>query len=108
MGAAITQNFAEKRKCIILGPMETLVKADIFFLITSVAIVSVSLVFVVAGFYLIQTLKNFRDISDKLKKAVNVAEEKMGSMQDQIIQSWLYNFIFTKKKKEPKHKRNQS
>ncbi|KKU80603.1 MAG: hypothetical protein UY07_C0039G0006 [Parcubacteria group bacterium GW2011_GWA1_47_8] len=87
--------------------METLVKADIFFFITSVAIVIASVVFMIAGFYLIQMLKNFRDISDKLKKAVDIAEEDIGSMHDQITKSWLYNFIFAKKEKSPKRKGSQ-
>ncbi|MEK7460383.1 MAG: hypothetical protein AAB628_02440 [Patescibacteria group bacterium] len=84
--------------------METLAKSDIFFFITSIAVIVLATVLVIAGYYLVQILKNFRDISNKLKKAVDVAEGDLENIHDQITQSWLYNFIFKKKRKVVKHK----
>lgn len=79
--------------------METLLKADIFFFITTMAVIAVTLIILVAGFYLIQILKNFRDMSDTLKKAVDVAEDDIENIHNKITQSWLYLFLFKKKKK---------
>ena len=87
--------------------METLIKADIFFFITSIAVVVLAIVFAWGGFYLVKTLKNIRDISDKLKNAVDIAEDDFESVHDQITQSILYKFLFRKKRKDTNNKNNK-
>lgn len=79
--------------------METLVKADIFFFITTIAVLILTTILAIAGYHLIKILKNFRDMSDTLKRAVDVAEEDMENIHDQITGSWLYSLLFKKKKK---------
>ncbi|MDD5152934.1 MAG: hypothetical protein PHS95_03010 [Candidatus Pacebacteria bacterium] len=87
--------------------METLVKADIFFFITSVAVVVVTVILVWGGFYFLKTLKNIRDISDKFKNAVNMAEDDFESIHDQITQSIIYKFLFRKKRKDANNKNSK-
>ncbi len=83
--------------------METLIKADIFFFITSIAVIVLLVISIFAGYYLVQILRNFRDISNKLKKAVDLAEDDMESIHDKIVGSWLFNLIFHKKNKKSKN-----
>lgn len=79
--------------------METFVKADIFFFLTSIAVVVATIVLVFVGFYLIQTLRNVRDVSEKLKHVAAVAEEDFEHMHDQLTQTWLGALLFGTKKK---------
>ena len=48
--------------------METLVKADIFFFITSLAVIAVAALAVAALFYILRILRNVRDISETVKE----------------------------------------
>lgn len=79
--------------------METIVKADIFFFITTIAVIVLTTILAIAGYHLIKILKNFRDMSDALKRAVDVTEEDMENIHEQITGSWLYSLLFKKKKK---------
>ena len=79
--------------------MDTLLKADIFFFITSIAVVVVLIIFVFMGFYLVQTLRNIRDISNKLKRAADLVEGDFETAYDQMKDMWPLKFFFRKKKK---------
>ena len=48
--------------------MESLLRSDIFFFITSVAVVVVTIFLVVALWYVIRILRNVKDVSDLIKK----------------------------------------
>jgi heme exporter protein D len=52
--------------------METFLKADIFFVITAVAVVVLSVLVGVAVVYLIRILKNVREISDTAKREADL------------------------------------
>lgn len=52
--------------------METFLKADIFFVITAVSVVVLSVLVGVAVVYLIRILKNVRDISDTAKREADL------------------------------------
>lgn len=67
--------------------MDTLAKADIFFVVTTVAVVIAGGIFAVAGFYVIQTLRNVRDISEKAKKTVDSATRDVKKVRKQIVES---------------------
>jgi hypothetical protein len=47
--------------------METLVKADIFFFITTIAVIFVTVVFGIIAFYVVMFLRNAREISEEFK-----------------------------------------
>ena len=84
--------------------METLIKADIFFFLTSIAVLVVIVVCVFAGFYLMQTLRNVRDISEKLKNVATLAEGDFDRIHEQFSRTWLGGVLFGKKKQARKEK----
>lgn len=84
--------------------METFIKADIFFFLTAILVVVATIVLIVVGFYLIQTLRNVRDISDKVKNVATIAEEDFETIHDQLAETWLGSLLFGRKKKTRKEK----
>ena len=88
--------------------METFIKADIFFFLTSIAVIVATVVLVFVGFYLIQTLRNVRDVSEKLRNVATVAEEDFEHIHDQITQTWLGALLFGTKKKARKEKKSRT
>lgn len=79
--------------------MEPILQSQIFFFITSIFVVVLTVVLVIAGFYIIRILKNFSDISKTLKSAVDEAHGELGRMGEHVRESKLYTFFFGKKKK---------
>jgi hypothetical protein len=79
--------------------MDSFIHADIFFFITSVAVILMAVLFCMAGFYLIPTLKNFRDISKTLKRGVEKAEEGIENAYNHVEDSPIFRFIFGRGKK---------
>jgi len=97
--------------------MNTLIQADIFFFITAIAVVLGTGAFLVASWYVIQILRDVREISTKAKNAAGKLEvdfealrtdlkhkgTKVGSIADMIlafIASWIPR---PKKKKAEKN-----
>ena len=78
--------------------METILKADIFFFITSVSVVVITIVLLIAGFYFIKILRNFYKISEILKNYVENTENELREMAQHIRQSRLFTFLFGKEK----------
>jgi hypothetical protein len=83
--------------------MESILRSDIFFFITSICVVVATLVFLVAGFYFIKMIRNFYKISETLKNYAKDTEGELREMGTHIRQSPLFTFIFGKEKtkKEP-------
>ena len=48
--------------------MQNLIQSDVFFLITSVAVVLVTILVLIMFWYVIRILKNIKDVSDIVKK----------------------------------------
>lgn len=82
--------------------MEPILKSEIFFFISSIAVVLFTIIFIILGFYMIKIMKNFSDISDKLKKTVDNASASLEEVGENIKESPLFSFIFGKKKKRSK------
>jgi hypothetical protein len=59
--------------------MDSFIKADIFFFITTIAIVCVSAVFIIVMFYVVKILKEVLEIS---KKAKNEADNVVADVRD--------------------------
>lgn len=78
--------------------MESILRSDIFFFITSISVVVVTLVFLVAGFYFIKMIRNFYKISAILKNYTKETEGELRKMGAHIRQSPLFTFIFGKEK----------
>jgi uncharacterized protein YoxC len=64
--------------------MTTLIHADIFFFVTTIAVIVVAAVFAVVGFYFIGILKNVRDISDAVKEETNLIREDIHMAREDI------------------------
>lgn len=78
--------------------METFLKADIFFFITSIFVVVSTAVLLVAGIYLIKIIVNFYKISSMLRRATEEAEADLEEIGEHVRESPLFRFIFGKKK----------
>ncbi len=51
--------------------MESLIKADIFFFVTTIAVVCLSAACIVISVYLVKILRQIHEISDKVKSETN-------------------------------------
>lgn len=80
--------------------MESILKSDIFFLIASVSICITTVVFIIAGYYIVKILRNIEDMTKKLKKTISCAESGIEEIGEHIIESTLFSFIFGKRKKK--------
>ena len=82
--------------------MNTLIHADVFFFITSIAVVFVSAFLIIALYYFISMLRRLRNLSEKLKENIGEASEDVQEMAEQIKESPIFNFLFPKKRKKKK------
>ena len=64
--------------------MNDLIHADIFFFVTTIAVVVVALFFTVTLIYLILILKRVRDVMDEVKKETILIREDIHSFRDQV------------------------
>jgi uncharacterized membrane protein len=80
--------------------MESILKSDIFFFITSISVVVISLFFLIAIFYFIKILRNFYKISNILKNISEDTNTDLREMGHHIRQSRLFTFFFGKESKK--------
>ena len=79
--------------------MESILKSDIFFFITSIFVCIVTAVLIITGFYVVRILRNIEDITKKLKRTVSHTEADLAEIGERVIESSLFSFVFGKKKK---------
>ncbi len=84
--------------------IETIAKSDIFFMVTTVATILFTIIFLIIGFYLIGIVRNMRDISKTLKKSVARLDSNLEDMTEHVTSSPIFSFIFGKKRKNTKSK----
>ncbi len=82
--------------------MDTLIHADVFFFITTIAVIMVTSFLVVALFYIIEILKNFRDMSRMLRNGVKGASNSLEDLANMIKEIPILKFIFGTPKKTRK------
>lgn len=80
--------------------MESILKSDIFFFITSVSICIVTVILVIAGYYIVKILRNIEDITKKIKKTVSNVESDFSEIGERVTDSALFSFIFGKRKRK--------
>ncbi len=80
--------------------MESLMKSEIFFFVTTLSIVIVTTFFVIIGVYIIKIVKNFAHMSDALKKTVDDADNEIREISEQVRESPIFSFIFGNKKRK--------
>jgi uncharacterized protein YoxC len=83
--------------------MDTLMNANIFFFVTTIA----TIIFVILGsivfVYVIRILADVRRASKKLEGGIDAIEEHSAALYHKIAESFVFNMIFGKKaaKKRP-------
>lgn len=82
--------------------MNTLIQADIFFFISSIATIIFTVLISIAIYYLIQILKNVRNATDTLQEKIETTSENLEAMRRKISESLIFNLIFTKKSNNKK------
>lgn len=90
--------------------MESILKSDIFFFITSISVVVLTLVLLVVLFYFIKIMRNFYKISNILKNYAEDADEELREIGEHVRNSRLFTFFFGKErsKKEPERRSKKS
>jgi len=88
--------------------MESILKSDIFFFITSISVVVIASFVVVAIFYFIKILRNFYKISKILRRYAESTEAGLKDLGEEIRRSPLFTFLFGKEKKEDSSRSRKS
>lgn len=78
--------------------MDSILQADIFFFITSIAVVVLTVVLTVVGIYLIQAFRNFRDVSVIVKRGAQHAEENIEEVYHELEDSVIFRLIFGRRR----------
>ena len=78
--------------------MESILRSDMFFFITSISVIIITVFLLVALFYFIKMLRNFYKISSILKNYTENTETELKEMGSHIRQSPIFTFIFGKEK----------
>ncbi len=76
--------------------MTEILKSDVFFFISSIAVIILTIILMIASFYLIKILRNFSDISIILKEAALDAEESFSEILQTVRRNTFLNFIVRK------------
>lgn len=74
--------------------METLLKADIFFFISSIATVVLAALFSAALFYFIKAGKNLYLISEKLQDSFADSEEFVLDLKERLEENMIFRIFF--------------
>jgi hypothetical protein len=64
--------------------MNNILQADIFFFISSIATVIITIILSIAGYYIILIVRDARYISAKLRNATDDLEEKFMEIKEQV------------------------
>jgi len=74
--------------------METLIKADIFFFISAIATVILTVLFSMALFYFIKAGKNLYLISEKLQNHFTESEEFVLELKERLEDNLIFRMFF--------------
>jgi uncharacterized protein YoxC len=82
--------------------MDTLLQTQIFFFISSVGFVFLWILVAIFLFYLIRAMKTFSRIMDRIEKGMNNISDTTKDLFEDMRNSLIFNFLFSKKKKHKK------
>jgi beta-lactamase regulating signal transducer with metallopeptidase domain len=74
--------------------MDTLIKADIFFFISSIATVVLAVLLAIVLFYFIKAGKNLYHISQKLQEHFHESEEFVLELKDRLEDNIVFRMFF--------------
>lgn len=80
--------------------MQEFIKADIFFFITAIAVVLITIGIGVALFYIVRILRNIRDVTERVDEGSKVLAEDLSELRGTIKREgfvWGHIFSFLKK-----------
>ncbi len=83
--------------------MNTLMQSQIFFFISSIGFIILSILVAILLFYLIRIGKIFSGIAEKLEKDINNIENSIKEIVEEIRSNSILNLIFKRKKKTKKN-----
>ncbi len=86
--------------------MDTLMQADIFFFISSISAVVLTIFAIIALYYLIRVLRDFSEISDTLKRGVDKASGHLDDLVDMLMSNALFRLFFGKKRTRKNSKKD--
>jgi len=64
--------------------MDTLIHADIFFFVTTIAVVVIAIIFIVALIYLIVILRRIRDIAEQVREETVLFREDIHGLRESV------------------------
>lgn len=82
--------------------MEPLLKSEIFFFISSIATVLLTVLLSILLFYLIKTTRNLHRLSEILKSDFKESEEFINELRERLENNWIFKLFFpriTKRRK---------
>ena len=82
--------------------METLVKADIFFFVATIAVALFTIFLIIALYYGIIAFKRIRKLSDKVEANFDTASTEVKEIVEEVKSSFLFNFLFMRNKNQKK------
>ena len=74
--------------------METLIKADIFFFISSVATVILTILIGIILFHLSRAAKNLHKLAEELRDNFKNSEEFVGELKDRLENNFVFRMFF--------------
>lgn len=77
--------------------MDTLMKANVFFFVTTIAVVVFMILGAVALVYIIKILRSIKRTADKLGVEIENASVHADALYHKIAESFLFNLLFGKK-----------
>ncbi len=80
--------------------MDTLIHANIFFFVTTIAVIIFVLLGIIMAVYIIQILRNIKRASDKLEEGIENLSEHAEALSDKITGSFLFTLLFGKRAKK--------
>ncbi len=84
--------------------MNSLMQSEIFFFISSIGFIILGIFVAVFLFYLIRATKTFNKIIEKVEKDIDHIGDTTKEMLDEVKESFIFNLLFGKKKKQRKLK----
>ncbi len=88
--------------------METLVKADIFFFIASIATVILTVLISLLLFYLVKAGRNLYLLSEALKSEFKESDEFIEELKERLENNFVFRFFFPPVRRKKKATKKQS
>lgn len=75
------QRMDEAREKVYYAAMQEFMKADVFFFVTTVSVILVTVGIIAALYYIIKILRNVRDVSDRVEAGSEVLSEDLSEFR---------------------------